>query len=77
MYSDLYNMTIEELYKTLDNRRKGLAYSLWKQAELNRYVLDPKNFPNTPEEASPELYPPKKTYKKFSFLEGKEKEIKH
>lgn len=72
MYKDLYEMDMNELYNTLVNRRKGLAYELWRQAELNRGVLaKPEEFPQTPEEGCPDLYPPKKTYKMPDFLKKK------
>lgn len=60
--NDLYDMTLYELRETLENKRKGLAYQMWKQAILYGQLFN-KNFPQTPEEACPELYPPKKTYK--------------
>lgn len=60
--NDLYDMTLYELRETLENKRKGLAYQMWKQAILYGQLFN-KNFPKTPEEACPELYPPKKTYK--------------
>lgn len=72
-------MTLKELSETLENRRKGLAYELWKQATLITMgvadlLKDKKSksiFPNSPSEASPELYPPKPTMKKPSFLSKK------
>lgn len=60
--NDLYDMTLYELRETLENKRKGLAYQMWKQAILYGQLFN-KDFPKTPEEACPELYPPKKTYK--------------
>lgn len=60
--NDLYDMTLYELRETLENKRKGLAYQMWKQTILYGQLFN-KNFPKTPEEACPELYPPKKTYK--------------
>lgn len=62
-------MDITELVNTLKQRKKGLAYKLWKQALLNKYILA-KEFPKTPEDASPELYPPRKTYKMYDFLKN-------
>lgn len=35
---------------------------MWKQAVLNISMMG-KKAPDSPEKASPELYPPKKTYK--------------
>lgn len=70
-------MTMYELLNTLEQRRKGLAYQVWKQAVLNCFVLSPKNIPKSPESACPELYPPKKKYKMYDFLKGSRKgEIK-
>lgn len=62
-------MDVTELLNTLEQRKKGLAYELWKQAYLNQYILTDK-FPETPEKASPELYPPPKAYKMFNFLKN-------
>lgn len=61
-------MDVIELLNTLKQRKKGLAYQMWKQMVLNAYILAPEKMPKTPEEGSPELYPPPKTYKKFDFL---------
>lgn len=52
-------MTVKELVDTLISRRKGLAYNIWKSAYLISWATMGKNYPKTPEEASPELYPPK------------------
>lgn len=60
-------MDITELVSTLKQRKIGLAYELWKQALLNRLILA-NDFPKNPEEASPELYPPRKAYKMYDFL---------
>jgi hypothetical protein len=67
----MYDMTLKELSDTLEHRKKGLAYELWKQAELIRLsimdCLKSKNsesiFPNSPQEACPELYPPRPSLK--------------
>lgn len=56
-------MTVTELINTLDSRRRGLAYRLWKQAYLIGVAFGGKKFPSDPEKASPELYPKKKTIK--------------
>lgn len=61
-------MDLNELENTLEQRKKGLAYELWKQANLNTFINRPDLFPDTPEKASPELYPPPKTYKMPEFL---------
>ena len=73
LITDLYKMDMKELRNTLISRRRGLAYQLWKQMILNRYILATKvsDIPKTPEEASPELYPPKKTYAMPDFLKEK------
>lgn len=73
LYKDLYDMTITELESTLEQRKKGLAYKLWKQANLNTFVNRPDLFPNTPQDACPELYPPPKTYKMPEFLKKDKK----
>lgn len=62
-------MDITELVNTLKQRKKGLAYELWKQSLLNRLIMTTE-FPKSPEEACPELYPPKKTYKMYDFLKN-------
>lgn len=48
-------MTIHELYRTLECRRKGISYRMWKSAVLTGKLFS-KHFPNSPETASPELY---------------------
>lgn len=63
----MYDMTLKELSETLENRKKGLAYELWKNAVLITMgisdLLKDKNsksiFPNSPQDACPELYPPR------------------
>lgn len=67
----MYDMTLKELSETLEHRKKGLAYKLWKQSMLITMgvadlLKDKKNkaiFPNSPQEACPELYPPKPSLK--------------
>jgi hypothetical protein len=67
----MYDMTLKELSETLENRKKGLAYELWKQAVLitmgvSDLLKDKKSksvFPKTPQEACPELYPPRPSLK--------------
>ena len=67
----MYDMTLKELSDTLENRKKGMAYELWKQAVLITMgvadVLKDKKgksiFPNSPQDACPELYPPKPSLK--------------
>ena len=67
LYKDLYEMTLKELEETFINRRKGLGYEVWRLASLTRSPLI-KNFPSTPEEACPELYPKKEGIRMPSFL---------
>lgn len=73
LYKDLYDMTLYELEQTIINRRKGLAYQIWR---LSTFIHSPlvKNFPNSPKEAMPELYPKEKGIPMPEFL--KEKAIK-
>ena len=64
-------MDINELIKTLEQRRKGLAYRMWKEANLISVGISDlftkknakRNFPINPELASPELYPQKRVVK--------------
>ena len=64
-------MTLKELSDTLEYRKKGLAYELWKQAGLIMLgvadiLKDKKSkeiFPKSPQEACPELYPPRPSLK--------------
>ena len=69
-YSELYEMTLYELENALKEVNKGLAYTMWKQAVLTISMLG-KNAPNNPEKGSPELYPPKKTYKMPEWVRKK------
>ena len=73
LYKDLYEMDLKELQNTLEQRKKGLAYKLWKQANLNTFINRPDKFPDNPEKACPELYPPPKTYKMPEFLKNRKK----
>ena len=68
----MYNMTLGELMTTIEHRNQGLAYELWKNAVMISNIFS-KKFPQTPEEGSPELYPPKKRYKMPDFLIKKAK----
>ena len=54
-YVDLYDMTLYELIETLKNRRKGLAYKIWRLASFTRSPFV-KEFPANPKEAMPELF---------------------
>lgn len=64
----MYNMTPYELKKTLEQRREGLSYKLWKQGNLSQLM---EKYPETPEEASPELAKPKKKIAMPDFLKEK------
>lgn len=55
----MYEMTLKELLDTLESRRKGLAYKVWKNAYLISWAVMGKQYPKLPEGASPELYPKK------------------
>lgn len=63
-------MTLQELMDTLENRRIGLAYQIWKIASLCHSPLV-KNFPETPKEACKELYPKEVGIPMPSFLKDK------
>ena len=67
-YEQLYRMDLKELIRTLEQRRKGLAYRLWKKAMLTGWATMGKNYPNKPEEACSELFPPKRTVKMPNWL---------
>ena len=62
-YDQLYEMTLSELIDTIDSRRRGLGYRLWKQSYLISWAVMGKHYPRKPEEASPELFgsKPRKT----------------
>lgn len=62
-------MTLKELINTLESRKKGMAYFLWKNGMLNQWLSD---YPDTPEIASPELYPPAPSIKKPKCLYSSE-----
>lgn len=61
-------MTVYELRTTLEARKKGLAYRLWKTGNLCQLM---QKYPQNPEEACPELSKPKKTYQMPDFLKEK------
>ena len=63
-------MTLYELKNTLKEANEGLAYTMWKQGVITMSMLG-KKAPKSPEEASPELYPPKKTYKMPEWMKKK------
>lgn len=62
-------MTLAELKKSVDNINKGLSYKIYKQAYLIGLAFSGSgNFPENPEKANPELYPPKKTYEMSDWI---------
>lgn len=61
-------MTLKELRNALKCVNKGLGYKIYKQAYLIGLTFSKNKFPENPEKASPELYPPKKTYKMPDWL---------
>ncbi len=69
-------MTIKELSETLMMKRQGLAFELWRGAyitvlgisDLLKSKKDKGAFPKSPEEAFPDLFPPKKTIPMPDFL---------
>lgn len=66
--NELYDMTVRELIITLEQTNKGMAYKMWREASLIGALFSKQGYPKTPEDACPELYPPKKTYKIPDFL---------
>lgn len=60
-------MTLKELKDTLIQKRQGLAYEMWK---LGTFITMgfAGEYPKTPQEGSPELFPPKPSIKMPSFL---------
>lgn len=66
-YKDMYDLDLEELQTTIIERRKGLAYKIWRLATFIRSPFV-KEFPESPEKAMPELYPPKPTIKMEQWM---------
>lgn len=66
----MYEMDLEELTETIVQRKQGLAYKIWRLSTFTRHPFV-KNFPETPEEACPELFPLKKGIAMPSFLKEK------
>ena len=64
----MYDMTPYELKKTLEQRKEGLSYKLWKQGNLCQMLT---KYPESPEIANPELSKPKKKYAMPDFLKEK------
>lgn len=69
-FKEMYDMDLYELQDTIEYRRKGMAYQIWKIASLTRHPFV-KNFPETPDKACPELYPKTKGIKMPEFLKKK------
>ena len=75
-YSELYDMDLNELINSLNQRRKGLAYKMWKESYLTSLAISDlyskkgqlRNYPISPEQACPELYPSKPSIKKPECL---------
>ena len=55
-YEEMYDMTLKELVDTLTARRKGFGYRVWKEAYFIAWACMGKNFPRSPQKASPELF---------------------
>ena len=55
-------MDLYELTDTIEYRRKGMGYAIWRLASLTRHPWV-QNFPEKPEDACPELFPVKKGIK--------------
>lgn len=68
VYNDLYDMTMAEITNTLKQRKIGKAYEIWKLGMLSQMI---EKYPDTPENACPELYPKKKTIPMPDFLKDK------
>jgi len=63
-------MTLKELEQTLINRRQGLGNNIYRLACLVRSPFC-KEFPNSPKEAFPDLYPQEKGIPMPDFLKDK------
>lgn len=61
-------MTPYELKKTLEQRKAGLSYKLWKQGNLSQMMT---KYPDTPDDANPELAKPKPGIEMPDFLKEK------
>lgn len=76
-------MDLKELTNSLNRLNENLAYKIWKQSYLITLGIKDlfrekgnSEFPTTPREASPELYPPKASIEKPSFLNNKNIKMK-
>lgn len=58
----MYNLDVDELINTIQEKRKGLAYSIWRVASFVHHPFI-KDFPDTPEKAMPELFAKKQGVK--------------
>ncbi len=72
-------MTLKELTNTLKQRNEMTAYTMWKQSYLiclgiGDILSDSRqsNFPMSPQEACPEMFPHIPVIKKPSCLTGKQ-----
>lgn len=74
-YNELYDMTLKELKNSLEQANKGLAYYMFRDKVLLNQALTGK-LKRTPQEALPELYPPRKTYKMPTWLKERYKKQK-
>jgi hypothetical protein len=61
-------MSIKELLFSLKYQREGDAYYYWKMGLMTRIAQGAKHYPNTPKEASPELFEKKKPVKMPKWL---------
>ena len=68
LYKDLYDMTLFELTDTLEMRKQGLAYEMWRTGNLCQMM---EKYPEKPEDVMPELFPPKKTIKMPEWVKEK------
>lgn len=66
----MYNLDIDELINTIQEKRKGLAYTIWRVASFTRNPFV-KDFPETPEKAMPELFPKRKGIKMQEWMINK------
>lgn len=65
-------MTIKELKETLLSVNKGLSYKMYRQAILIGQAFNGK-LPRTQQEATPELFPPKKRHEMPDWLKERYK----
>ena len=76
-FESLYKLNLQELEILIIESRKGLGYKIWRIASLLKHPFI-TNFPETAEEACPELFPEKTTvimpdwlYEKYMKRGGK------